>query len=102
MEESIYDMLLDEENCGNITLYNENNEAVEFIQIAVVPIDDDLYAILKPATEIEGVAEDEAIVFAFEEHEGEESMSIVTDDEVIDLVFEEYYRLLRESGTDVD
>ena len=96
------DMLFDENNTENIKLYNEENQEVEFEQIALVPIDDKTYAILKPAKPMEGVADDEAIVFAIEEIDDEDCLVIVDDDAVVDQVFEEYYKMLKEEGVDVD
>ena len=84
------DMLFDENNTENIKLYNEENQEVEFEQIALVPIDDKTYAILKPAKPMEGVADDE------------DCLVIVDDDAVVDQVFEEYYKMLKEEGVDVD
>ena len=60
----IVDILLDEDNEDPITLYDENDKAVKFDQVAVIPLNNNLYAILKPIDEMEGVADDEAIVFA--------------------------------------
>ena len=94
--------LLDENNNANIFLFNEQNEKMEFEQIALVPIDGKLYAILRPVVPVEGVADDEALVFVIEEIEGEDCLVIEEDDEVIDAVFEEYYKMLREAGVDVD
>ena len=96
------DMLLDENNNDNIKLFNENNEEIEFEQIALVPIDGKTYAILKPAAEMEGVADDEALVFAIDEVDGEECLVIVEDDAVIDKVFADYYVMLKAEGIDVD
>lgn len=91
------EQILDENNRDNIILYNERGEPIEFMQIAVIPLDQVLYLILKP---LDGnfVEEDEALVFFIDEHEGEECISIVLDDEIIDRVFEEYYALLRKEG----
>lgn len=96
------DMLLDEKNTENIKLYNEENEEVEFEQIALVPIEDKVYAILKPVVEMEGVAEDEALVFGIEEIDDEDCLVITEDDKIIDSVFEEYYKMLKAEGIDVD
>ena len=89
------DMLLDENNNDNIKLFNENNEEIEFEQIALVPVDGKTYAILKPAADMEGVADDEALVFAIDEVDGEECLVIVEDDSVIDKVFADYYEMLK-------
>lgn len=95
------DMILDEQNSENIVLYNENNEPMEFQQIAVIPLGEKTYVILQPVGEFEEIGEDEALVFSIESTDEEEYISIVVEDAIIDAVFEEYYQLLRESGIDV-
>ena len=96
------DMLLDENNTDNIKLYNEDNHEVEFEQIALVPIEEKTYAILKPVANMEGIAEDEALVFVIDEIDDEDCLVIVEDDSIVDKVFEEYYKMLKEEGIDVD
>ena len=91
------DQLMDENNKDNIILYDENNHPVEFMQVAVIPIDGVIYLILKPV-EDELLEEDEALVFFIDEFEGEECINIVEDDEIVDRVFQEYYALLKDSG----
>lgn len=96
------DMLLDEDNNDNIVLFNEDNQSIEFEQIALVPIQNRVYALLKPVLSMEGIADDEALVFAIEEVDDEDCLVIVEEDEIIDKVFEEYYEMLRAEGIDVD
>ena len=96
------DMLLDENNTENIKLYNEENQEVEFEQIALVPIEDKTYAILKPVNVMEGIADDEALVFVIDEIDDEDCLVIVEDDNIIDQVFEEYYKMLKAEGINVD
>lgn len=94
-EIDILDVLLDEDNEDPITLYDENSKAYKFDQVAVIPLDNKLYAILKPIDELEGVADDEAIVFAVNETDDGETSLIVEIDEAIAMrVFDEYYKLL--------
>lgn len=101
-EVSQIEMLLDENNTDNIKLYDENNKETEFEQVAIIPVDDKIYAILKPVNELAGVNEDEALVFVIEEIDDEEVLVIVDDEEIVDKVFNEYYDLLKEEGIDVD
>lgn len=96
-----FDKLFDEENEDNIILYDENNNEVEFEQVAIIPIGEEVYAMLKPVAPMEGVADDEALVFQLCEIDDEEMLSIVTDEKVVDAVFEIYYDLLREEGIEV-
>jgi len=94
-EIDILDVLLDEDNEEPITLYDENSKPIKFDQVAIIPIEEKLYAILKPIDEIPGVADDEAIVFAINENEnGETTLIVETDEPVAIRVFDEYYKLL--------
>ena len=90
------DMIFDPECEDDITLYDENNNPVLFEQVAVIPFNEKVYVILKPVTEVAGVGEDEALVFVVEEIEDEDTLVIETNEEIIDYVFEEYYKLLDE------
>ena len=92
------DMILDENNTDPIVLYNENDDPVQFEQIALIPLEDGTYVILKPVEDIEGIADDEALVFQITELDGEDVLVVVEDDAIIDVVFDEYYALLKENG----
>lgn len=89
---SIMEQLMDENNVDNIVLYSEHDEPLEFEQIAVVPLDGSVYAILRPVPTPEWMKSDEALVFLVEE----ESLLIEQDDAVIDRVFAEYNRMLNQ------
>jgi len=93
------DSLFDEDDNDPIALFNEKGEKVEFEQIALIPIEDDIYAILKPIETMEGVGDDEALVFQIVEPENEEEeeyLNLVSDISVIDKVFEVYNKLMDE------
>lgn len=93
----VLDILLDEENDQPITLYDENDKAIKFDQVAIIPFEDKLFAILKPLDELEGVADDEAIVFRADSQEnGETDLVMETDEPLAMRVFNEFYRLLDE------
>lgn len=79
-----------------ITLVTENGEEVDFIQIAGIEYEDRFYIILQPVELLEGMGEDEALVFEVIEAEEGNKFEIVMDDDIIDAVFEEYNRLLDE------
>jgi hypothetical protein len=92
--------LLDDKNVENIFLYDENDKAVEFEQIAIIPLKDVLYAILKPVQKMEGVNDDEAIAFELREgKEGaEDTLVVVTDEALIKEIFNEYYKLINDKA----
>lgn len=91
---SIIDVLLDEDNDDNIILYDENDQPNEFEQVAVIPFNGKVYAILKPVNCMEDVGADEAVVFCIEEFEGEYMLFPEQNDAVGEAVFNEYYSLL--------
>lgn len=95
---SSIDMLFDENNDSNIVLYNDLNQPVEFEQIALIPLEGTVYAILKPVNAMAGMAEDEALVFFIDEIGGEDCLLVEEDDHTIDRVFAAYYELLKNSG----
>ena len=91
--------ILDENNCDNIILYDEDENPVEFEQVAIIPMNDAIYVILVPVTPMEGVGEDEGVVFVIEEDEDNEPLlSVVVEDDVVDAVFAEYEKLAEEDG----
>ena len=93
-ERDAIEMLLDEECTDDITLYDENNNPVDFEQIAVIPLDERLFAILKPVEPLEGVGENEGIVIEIDEEN--DDIYTVNEDEIVDKVFEEYYKMNEE------
>ena len=86
-----------EEDDDIITLMSAEGEEIDFIEVAGIAYKGNFYAILQPVELLEGMADDEALVFKVVRHsDGEDSFEIELDDEIIDAVFEEYNRLLDE------
>jgi hypothetical protein len=92
-KESILDILLDEDNKEPLVLTSED-QRLTFEQVAVIPFDEKVYAILKPVDPIDGIAEDEAVVFFVDEEH--DSLQVEDNEEKAKAVFDEYYRLLEE------
>ena len=87
--ERYIDRFFDEENFDNVKLEDNSGKEIEFEQIAIVDYEEKYYAILHPVTEMEGVGEDEALVFLIDEEKDE---LIYCDDESTALaVFAVYY-----------
>lgn len=93
--------LLDPQNTENIKLYDENDKATEFEQIALIPLNNSVYVLLKPVDKMEGVGEDEAVVFELiDDAESGDTLHVVMEDETIDLVFNEYKKMIEADGKD--
>ena len=80
-----------------IVLRTAKGEEVAFIEIAGIALKGKFYAILQPVELLEGMHEDEALIFEVTRDEnGEDNFVIELNDQIIDAVFEEYYRLIDE------
>ena len=82
--------------------WDENGKQMTFEQVAVIPYEvrkeKKLYCVLKPLDKIEGIADDEAIVFLVDTDEnGNTVIRIEEDEEVAIAVFDKYYDLLEEA-----
>ena len=86
-------MILDEDCDENIVLFDEDGESTEFEQIAVIPMNEKVYCILRPV-DMPDLEEDEAFVFSIVEDDEDGSLDLVEDEDIIDEVFELYYSLL--------
>ncbi len=85
------------ENEDIVVLQAENGEDVEFREIAGIALRGNFYLILQPIVLLEGMSEDEAFVFKVTDGKnGDQRFDLELDDDVVDQVFEEYYRLLEE------
>ena len=81
-----------------ITLTSPDGEEIDFIEVAGIEHNDGFYLILQPVELLEGMEEDEALVFKVTEMEnGEEKFEIELDEEIITAVFKEYDRLYDEA-----
>ena len=91
-ELTLTDILLDENNEDPITLDSSTGERVTFDQVAVIPLCDEIFAILKPIEGLEGLGEDEALVFMLDG----DSIAYVDDEVIGKAIFDRYYALLDE------
>ena len=98
MSENVFDKLYDENNNDNVILYNEQGDPVEFEQIAIIPYSEQVYIILHPVTRLDGVLEDEGLVFIIgNDDDGTEKLNLVVEEDIIDAVFSIYDRLVEEA-----
>lgn len=95
-DKDILDILLDEENKDPIILVDANGNKLIFAQIAIIPLFNKLYCILKPLDKIEHIADDEAIVFYVDETLNPPCLKIETNKKKAVKVFLEYYDMLEE------
>lgn len=94
-EKDPIEALLDPQNAENIKLYDENDKEIEFEQIALIPLNNSVYVILKPVTKMAGVEDDEAVVFELvDDEENGDTLNIVMEEEVINQVFDEYKKMI--------
>ncbi len=90
------DLILDPENEENIFLYDEDDNAVEFVQHGHLTHNDEIYVFLKQI--VDGEPEEEGQVFVLrEDEEGNTNLYSDIDDETFAKVVELYNELLENS-----
>ena len=103
-KKSLFDQILDENNAEPITIYNENNEPLEFDQVFVYPVVENdeiqrLFVILKPLDPKKiGLPEDEGLVFEYVDTDEGETLVLETDENKINEVFDCYDRIYAEEN----
>lgn len=100
-EQDLLDIILDEDNKDPIVLLSEKGEQITFEQVAVIPREVDgepaLFVVLKPLDKVEGIADDEAVVFRVNaDEDGNIDLRVVEDQALAIAVFNRYYDLLEE------
>ena len=95
----LLNVLLDKGNHDPITLMDEKGREITFEQVAIVPhINGDkkaLHVVLKPIDKIEGVGDDEAMVFWVDQDEDGNAFLRVEENRRIAMeVFKQYYDML--------
>lgn len=82
------------ENEDIVTLIDDEGVETDCYEVAFIKLDNKSYSILQPVELLDGMEEDEALVFEVTDNNGEESFEMVLDDDIIDKVFDEYNKLL--------
>lgn len=95
MPKSVIDVLLDPKDDSDVTLYVDSKK-VKFAQVANVEFEGELYTILIPLEELEGCGEGEGVLFQFVQYDGKIEIELVRDDNLIDLVYQEYLNMVGE------
>lgn len=98
----LLDVLLDKDNKDPIVLMDEKGRQISFEQVAIIPYElkgeKVLYVVLKPIDKIDGIADDEAVVFLVDQDkQGNTILRVEEDEEVAIAVFDKYYDLLEEA-----
>lgn len=89
--------IFDEEEI--ITLQDDKGNDIRFTEVACVEYEEELYVLLSPVDEVEGIGEDEVIVCKLEPQDDETQLIVPVDDEdLMNKVFDEYLKTAHECG----
>lgn len=84
-----YEKIIDPNNVDNIVITNSKGDSFELEQIALIPLNDEGYAILKPLNpELLNMEKDEPLIFKLNDEE--EKIELCTDIDIINAVFDKY------------
>lgn len=102
-DEELKNEIVTEDDDDIVTLLSANGEEIDFVEIAGIAYKGNFYAILQPVELLDGMSEDEALVFKVSRDEdGSDKFEIELNDEIIDAVFAEYNVLLDEANSGDD
>jgi len=93
MEKELNQEILDD----IIILTNQDGQDVEFYNEAIITHEGLNYVVLKPVNEIEGIAEDEVLIFEFINENEEGQFYLVENEQLADEIFAKYLVLLDEN-----
>jgi hypothetical protein len=88
---SIIEKILDENNHDYINTYDDFGNPIQFEQIAVVSVEEELFVILRENSD--DVPYDEVLVFRIVMNETNQELLLEENEEVIEEVFNKYYQL---------
>ena len=90
----------DEEMEGDVVeLESEDGETVKFRHVATIDHKGDWYVLFSPVEEIEGLDEDECVIFKLgTDDKGGDVFLPVEDDALLDEVYDEYVRIMEDEG----
>lgn len=84
-----YEKIIDPNNVDNIVITNSKGDSFELEQIALIPLNDEGYVILKPLNpELLNMEKDEPLIFKLNDEE--EKIELCTDIDIINAVFDKY------------
>lgn len=92
--ERYIDRFFDEENYENVKLEDNDGKEIEFEQVAVIDYEEKYYAILHPVTKLDGVNDDEALVFMIDEEN--DCLVYCEDEATSQAVFAVFYDSLED------
>lgn len=102
-DEELKNEIVTEDDDDIVTLLSANGEEIDFVEIAGIAYKGNFYAILQPVELLDGMSEDEALVFKVSrDADGSDKFEIELNDEIIDAVFAEYNVLLDEANSGGD
>lgn len=88
---NIIDKILDENNHDFINTYDDFGNPIQFEQIAVVSLDEELFVILRENSE--DVPFDEVMVFRIIMNETNPELLLEENEEIVEEVFNKFYQL---------
>lgn len=88
---NIIEQILDENNHDFINAYDDFGNPIQFEQVAVVSIEEELFVILRENRE--DIPVEEVLVFRIVINDTNQELLLEENEEVVEEVFNEYYRL---------
>jgi len=82
-----------------ITLHDDKDKPIDFIQVACVDYEGNFYALLRPKDAVDGIAEDEVVIFKLQEGKENDLFVPVESEELLNKVFEQYVKAVADDNS---
>lgn len=101
-EKELLEEECDCEEAEIVEFSDEQGKVMKFYHLDTIEYQSRFFAFFAPAEEIEGIAEDELIIYEISGKPGEEELIPVEDDALLDAVYEEFCAIMEEGCEDED
>lgn len=91
-----------EEDENIVELTDDNGRVLKFYHIATLDHKEKWYAFFQPAEKVEGVSEDEVVIFEIAGDDGEETLLPVEDEALLDEVYAKFVAEMEEDDCDCE
>lgn len=92
----------DEEMSDIVELIDDEGKKLKFRHVGTIDYKDEWYCFFQPAEENANVSEDEVAIFKITGEEGDEVLSPIEDEKLLNEVFDEFCRIMEEEDDDCD
>ena len=87
---------------GEVSLTSDGGDVIKFFHIGTITYGGEWFAFFQPAEKLDGIDPDELLIYKIEGDGRGENLSPVTDDDLIEKVYNEFLKEMEDDDLSVD